>query len=356
MNRFFIICERDAGLFSLLQQVIANLPRALNDSMIPIVYFSKNCCYWVPQGYRGRDNVWEYYFEPLIEKYDSNQLSETLKSFVATSPPDPGSRGIRFDSYHYLSNNFGDHSQLRNQCLVIPFEWKDPDLWLRTVCSRLINTFIRPRQFLQDRAADFIAKHFSTSVVIGLHIRGTDALSAEEPRLFRKNSLVLERYLQCIAFEKQKSPDAKIFVATDSKASLSAIEDVFGDDVLSNSRIMHTQGAAAGKGPTGALMPSYVANDPNIAVENGAEAVVDYLILRHCTILIHNGASLARTVLLSDPDMPHINTHRPDWKMRLKAFSIRPGNLRRQMQRWHERLTRQSKIRFEQWRDFLKGI
>ena len=36
-RRFLIICERDVGLFSLIQQVIANIPRALVEERVPIV-------------------------------------------------------------------------------------------------------------------------------------------------------------------------------------------------------------------------------------------------------------------------------------------------------------------------------
>lgn len=356
MSKFFIICERDAGLFSLIQQVIASLPRALNNCAIPVVYFAGNCCYWVPEGYRGKDNVWEYYFEPLLQSYSSDTIPEEVKLFAQSALSDAGLEGVRFNQDYYLSNNFGDHSLLRNECLVIPFEWRDPDPWLRGVASRLIEMFVRPRQYIQDRAAEFVSRHFTGHRVIGLHIRGTDAVSQEEGRLFRKNSLAIERYLEIIAVEKQKTPDAKIFVATDSVDSLSAIKEVYGDSVLSYSTILHAHGQAAGKGPTGALMPSYFASDPNIAVENGAEAVVDFLILRRCDLLIHNGASLARTVLLSDPVMPHYNTHRPSWKARWRAFSIRPRAIRRKLQSWDERLRRNTKIRFEQWIDFLERI
>lgn len=355
MKRFFVIVERDAGLFSLIQQVIANIPRALNESRIPLVYFGNQCCYWVPQGYYGKHNVWEYYFEPLIAKYGCDTLPQEIKDIAIESPPDPDSIGLNYTTRFFLSSNFGDHSVLRNQCLQIPFEWRDPDQWLRRTCARLIEEFIRPRQLIMDRVLKFNKQYFEGKMVIGLHIRGTDAISSAEPRLFRKNSLIIERYLNQIAKHKLKSPSAKIFVATDSVHSLNAIKEVYGQDVLSYSKILHDEGPAAGKGPTGELMPSYIAGNADTAVENGAEAVVDYLLLRRCNILIHNGASLARTVLLSEPDMPHINTHRPGWKMRLRAISISPYSLRRTLQKLQERLTRQRKIRFQQWHAFLKN-
>ncbi|KYG81031.1 hypothetical protein EV198_2914 [Roseivirga ehrenbergii] len=353
MQRFFIICERDAGLFSLIQQVIANLPRALNTKSIPIVFFGKNCCYWVPSGYKGSENVWEYYFEPLLPEYASDLLPDEVKLFAESAFGDGSDIGGSYNPDYYLSNNFGDHSLLRHDCLIIPFEWKDPDDWLRCTSARLMDTFIRPRKYLTDRANSFADLHFGANQVIGVHIRGTDALSEAEPRLFRKNSLVIERYLNRLQTEKKRLPKAKIFVATDSRSSLEAIREVYGADVLSSATILHSDGVAAGKGPTGALMPAYIASDAALAAENGAEAVVDYLLLKKCQKLIHNGASLARTVLLSDPNMPHINTHRKNLSARFKSISLTPRSVLIRLQKWDERVKRNRKINFETWTDFI---
>ena len=353
MKSIFVICERDAGLFSLIQQVIANLPRALNAKNIPTVFFGKNCCYWVPSGYRGKNNVWEYYFEPLLPDYSSDLIPDEIKFFAGSAFSDGSDIGVAYNPDYYLTNNFGDHSLLRHECLLIPFEWQDPDDWLRRITARLINTFIRPRKYLIERASSFASQHFGEGPVIGLHLRGTDALSEAEPRLFRKKSLVIEHYLSRVQLEKRRFPKAKIFVATDSISSLEAIRNVYGSDVLSSATILHSEGQPAGEGPTGALIPAYIASDPLIAAENGAEAVVDYLLLKQCDVLIHNGASLARTVLLSDPDLPHYNTHRKTMASTLKSISLTPRSLLKGLQKWDERIQRNKKINFESWIDFI---
>lgn len=356
MHPIFVICERDAGLFSLIQQVIANLPRAFNRSSIPIVYFGRNCCYWAPSGFKGKYNVWEYYFEPLLNNFGSDKILSEVKTFAESAMSQGGTPGIDYNNDYYLSNNFGDHSLLRHECLVIPFEWQDPDDWLRRIASRLIKDYIRPRQFLIDRANAFANQHFQDCSVIGLHIRGTDSLSEAEPRLFRKNSLVFERYLSRIEIEKKRFPNAKIFIATDALDSLVAIQRHYGDDVVHSSTIHHSGGEVAGAGPTGALMPAYISDKPEIAVNNGAEAIVDYLLLRKCNVMIHNGASVARTVLLSDPSMPHHNTHRKTLNTRLQSISLKPKAVRKLFQKWDERIRRNQKIKFEKWHEFLSQI
>jgi len=57
-------------------------------------------------------------------------------------------------------------------------------------------------------------------------------------------------------------------------------------------------------------MPAYIAADRDTAARNGEDAVVEYLLLSRCDYLVHNGSSLARTVLLNSPALPHTNTHR----------------------------------------------
>src|SRR5262245_37746326 len=57
---FYIIVERDVGLFSLVQQAITNIARALQERRIPIVYFNGRTAYWTANGYRDRYMVWEY--------------------------------------------------------------------------------------------------------------------------------------------------------------------------------------------------------------------------------------------------------------------------------------------------------
>ena len=145
--------------------------------------------------------------------------------------------------------------------------------------------------------------------MIGVHIRGTDAVSKAEVRQHRAESLHLSRYADEIERTLQTHPEAGIFVATDAESSLDFIRQAFGTRVIFYDSIRHGQGDAAGKGPTGWIMPAYIAQDRERAARNGEEAVIEYLLLARCECLIHNGSSLARTVLLKIPGMAHVNTH-----------------------------------------------
>ena len=73
--------------------------------------------------------------------------------------------------------------------------------------------------------------------------------------------------------------------------------------------VRHESGEAAGEGPTGWIMLAYISGDRDVAARNGEDAVVEYLLPSRCDYLVHNGSSLARTVLLNAPELPYVNTH-----------------------------------------------
>src|ERR1041385_6435532 len=89
MTNFHIICERDAGLFSLIQQVIANIPWAIQEGRIPVVYFQAKTCYWTPNGYADKDTVWEYYFEPVITTHPAISIPKRIRETISRNHPSP---------------------------------------------------------------------------------------------------------------------------------------------------------------------------------------------------------------------------------------------------------------------------
>jgi hypothetical protein len=304
-----VIRERDVGLFSLLQQVMANVPWALHEGRLPIVDFRDRTAYWTPEGYRGGDSVWEYYFEPVVADLPSSVVPRPVSLAIEDSFPDQNDLGFFVTPDAFVSNHFGDHSSLRGIAPVVPYTTGNPDQPLRKWTSLILSRFVRPRAYISDKVEAFFDAHMAGSHVIGAHVRGTDAVSARETRDYRQGSLNLERFEQVLNGLLRDRPEAKIFVATDSKASLDRLQSTFGERIVAYDAVRHVEGEAAGSGPTGAIMPAYISADRDTAAQNGEEAVVEYLLLGRCAHLVHNGASLATTVLLRHPSMPHTNTH-----------------------------------------------
>jgi hypothetical protein len=308
--RLHVVCERDVGLFSLIQQVIANIPWAIAENRIPVVHFGEGTCYWTPNGYRGRRTVWEYYFEPVVPGHPASSIPAPVRARLAVEPPSPYEVGYLADEHAFVSSHFGDHPRLAGMALRIPYRWDDPDDALRRQAKAVIDCHVRPRAYLLGKVDDFFARQLAGHQLIGVHARGTDATSEQELRPFRQGSLVLSRYVAEIERLLDVQPRAKVFVASDEQSSLDHLAAAFGDRVIAYDTIRHRDGAAAGQGPTGWIMPAYIAGDRDVAARNGEEAVVEYLLLSRCHHLVHNGSSLARTVLLNVPELPHTNTHR----------------------------------------------
>jgi hypothetical protein len=327
-----LVCERDVGLFSLIQQVIAHLPWAARRGRTPIVLFEGRCAYWTPEGHRGRSSVWEYYFEPVDRDHPADSLAEETRRALAERFPDPREVGHALDTDTFASSHFGDHPALAGLTLSIPHGWRDPDGPVRRRAAQLIRAHLRPRDYLVDEVECFFRDALAGRKRVGVHMRGTDAVSSLEDRAHRKNSLLHERYRQEVARQLAIHPDAAVFVATDDQRSLDFMREAFGRRVVACDSHRHTDGALAARGPTGALMPAYVVASPGLAARNGEEAVIEWLLLSRCDVLIHNGSSLARTALLANPSLPHVNTHDKNrWIAHAQTFSL--AKLRRNVRR-----------------------
>lgn len=304
-----VVRERDVGLFSLIQQVIANIPWALGEGRVPVVDFRHRTCYWNEAGHRGGTSVWEYYFEPLVPEFSASVIGVELRALIEEQFPDQDSPGRFVSPNAFVTNNYGEHSSLAGKALRIPYETGNPDPELRATTSVLISDFIRPRSYLKEKAELFYNKVMDGEEVIGVHVRGTDAVSPQETREYRRGSLDLDRYERTLSSLLRTHPRARFFVATDAEASLVRLRATFGDRILAYDSVRHRDGEPAGAGPTGRIMPAYIASDSGLAAQNGEDAVVEYLLLSRCSHLVHNGAGLAMTVLLANPTLPHINTH-----------------------------------------------
>lgn len=310
--RLLHVCrERDVGLFSLVQQVISNVPWALHEGRVPVVHFGARTSYWTPAGHQGASTVWEYYFEPVIEGFPTSVVPESIHQAIEHDFPEQTELGRRVGAEAFVSNHFGDHPALAGVAPAIPYTTGDPSAELRAWTGAIIHSFVRPRAYLRHKANAFFAEHIGGQEVIGVHVRGTDAVSKHERRDYRQGSLDLQRFARAIADLLREQPHARVLVATDAEASLTFLRDVFGDSVVAYDAVRHGEGEPAGQGPTGCIMPAYVAADRDRAAQNGEDAVVEYLLLSRCSHLVHNGASLAVTALLGNPALPHTNTRRP---------------------------------------------
>ena len=219
--KLHIVCERDVGLFSLFHQVIANVPWALGGNFIPVVYFGQRTCYWVP-----------------------GAIPQHIRHLIEVNPPIIGDVGYAADEDTFICAQYGDHHLIEGKALPIPYLYHDPDEALRRSAGAIIREFIRPRDYLAAKVDEFF-EHMRGHALIGVHVRGTDAISSLEQRDYRRGSLVLSRYADAVSYLLEGHADARIFVATDDQSSLDFFRDAFGDRVIAYDSLRHVGGEPA---------------------------------------------------------------------------------------------------------------
>lgn len=316
-----VICDRDVGLFNLVLGVLSHVHWALSEGRIPIVFYGKNNCYWTPLGYRGRDTVWEYYFEPVIPEYPASRIPSHILEWIADNPRIKGVRGLFVDELAFVSRNNAWHIQHDGEFVRGPQTHEAPSRRLRKFTSTLVGDYIRPRDFIVEKADRFARETMAHRYVIGVHIRGTDAIG-DPHRLVRQTGVNFRKYCSVLRRLLRKQPDALIFVASDAHDSVNRIRRAFGKRVIAYDSIRHEGGQIAAKGPLGGVMPAFLTQDRDRAARNGEDAVVEYLLLCRCNYLVHNLASIPRTVLLSVPEMPQTNIDAPS-RLRLAVAALR---------------------------------
>lgn len=304
-----IIIERDVGLFSLVQQVIGHVRLAIHEGRTPIAYFGKGCCYWVDGGYEGKLNVWEYYFEPVVESHAVDTIPQHVKDYAKSHPILHIQPGHYIGDEAFVTKHFGDHKVFEGKSLKIPYLWNDPPSETRKTASEIIKKYVRPRKYILEQVTAYMDEHMANEYVVGVHIRGTDVNDRIEHNIHRRGSYDLSAYVRKLENLLHENPQAKIYVATDTNDALSHLKSVFPGKILHHSSIFHTDENGSGKGPSGWIMPGYLTENAAKAAKNGEEAIIDYLLLSECNYLIHNGSALARTALLKNPDLPQHNIH-----------------------------------------------
>ena len=303
-SQFMIIQERDVGLFSLYHQVINSLSLAKKLNLIPIVFFGEHCCYHTARGYRGKKNVWEYYFQPLDTLFSESHIlmmnEDEKLSF--------------FDNNHVL-NDYSPTIENSTADVSIPF-LADPNKQVRKTIHKLIKRNIHIRDYIKAKVENFWHADLASCYVIGVHIRGTDAIDHE----LRKQVVILEEYFEIIdrsvaTARKLTSKNIKLFIASDDEAYIHALKRRYPNLCVDYPAIRKSSSEKinSGVGPTGEIMPYFLTQDRELAAQSGEDVLVEHLLLSRCDFFIHNISSLARSVLMQNPTLEHINIRQQDY-------------------------------------------
>ena len=326
----YIITERDVGLASLFFQVINALNRCEKEELgTPIVYFKNQCVYYNPQGHQNKDNVWEYYFRPVDETADTLMISDKNKSeienaYQSTEPKKLyNSRFVKLSDGNKMCSHYGDRKMGHTMIVpphLIPEVYEDGH---RENANAIINKYFKPRMQLNDKINNFFAENLANAnKVLGVHIRGTDALVNNAER-WRK-TFDIQNYINCIRiFINKYGDEGKVFVASDDAKLFNIVKNEFNDAIVEYDtfRLEEQDVGYSGDNTKGnAMMPTYLCEDGAKAAQNGEDAIAEMYLLSKCDYLLHNASGFAHVALLLNSEMNHVDSQRPGGKETLNKF------------------------------------
>lgn len=157
---------------------------------------------------------------------------------------------------------------------------------------RLIDRYIRPRQYIREKVDAYARANFEGTFVIGIHYRGTDKFE-DAPRVpyERVHAAVLD------AINAAGGRRYKLFVATDEQAFVDYMRDLFPCKICCLEMYRSTDGR-----------PIDLRQDDNY--RKGEDAVMDCLLLSRCDRLVRTASNLGLCSTLFNPDLHYVLLNR----------------------------------------------
>ncbi|MBD2427764.1 nodulation protein NodZ [Phormidium sp. FACHB-1136] len=300
-NGVIVCLSRKVGFFALFFQVLGHIYRAEQEGRVPLVFFGSNCLYWSDGGHNGfQDNAWEYYFEPVsdltmedvfqepLERLKNASIYEYSRADITHNPPE-----------QYTGNLKGS--------IVVPDNVNVTNCWAefdsgqqeihedrRAIFYDLISRYIHLRPAIASKINNFYQRHFAGSFVIGVHMRGTER-SQEVTGWYGMPHLDENVYMREVDRILKQFPDAKIFLATDTKTTVEKFRSRYQDSLLT----YNAQRADEG-------------NSPHLqfgGAELGEQVLIEAILLSKTSFLIHGISNVAFAALCFSPTLAHLNVY-----------------------------------------------
>jgi hypothetical protein len=263
----YVIGAWYSGFFSTFFGVLNHLSWAKKNRKIPVVYWDKNCLYYVPEGFMGSNNAWEYYFEPV----SSECYQEGDRLHTTFHDPD-------FNLITTITSPKEGYS-----CVLTEEHRKN--------VYTIINEFVRTKPYIKTIVTDFqLEHHMDTIFTVGIHLRGTDkGMEAEgiDPLVILETANAYVRDNNIVSYQ--------FFVATDEERLLDLAKTVLNGKVLYTDAVRSTTNNAL----------HYATEGVNRA-QLGLEVLVEALLFASCDLFIHTCSNVSSAVLYFNPTLKSI--------------------------------------------------
>jgi hypothetical protein len=302
--RYLLIMNRPrAGFFSSFIQVLGELHYCEKNDITPLVFFGNNWVYWQRGGYRGSRNGWAYYFEPVS--------SISLQDLIGLDEQYLESCNIfDFEEKNIIPNKNPEHVYDLSRCghikipdnITVVNKWPEFHLGTRSFleenreeANRLIGRFIKIHEDIVTKVNAFYSSHMKGEFVIGVHFRGVEH-RLEVEQWHNLEFATEDRYSDEIDKVLGSHPDAKIFIATETEATLNYFLDQYGDRC-----VYYNSHRSPGE------------SSPHIefgGAEIGDEILIEALLLSKTDIFIHGISNVAFAVLALNVQLSHVDVYR----------------------------------------------
>jgi len=267
------------GFFSSFLQVLDNLRWCEQNNHHPVIQWGSESQYYSNEGYNGSNNVWEYYFEPIIVDIDKNDIiKDNFNTFLLKEIP----------------QNFG-HRNIKTSGLRVKPDWNCIDDYWRNEANRIISKYIKLKPQVQKKINNFYETNLQNNQIkIAVHLRG--GRGAKE--LYHNDNVQLEYYKNYISkwLTENNISDYVVFVASDSNEAIKFMQHNF-KNVKSydchRTDSYYINGKSYGDVQEVGWNPPDRQFMPNKRAEIGEEALIESQLLSKCDIMFHHDSLLA---------------------------------------------------------------
>ncbi len=269
-QKFVIGCHgRHAGLFALFFGALNNLAWCETHDKLPVIYWDKTCLYYVPEGFNGSTNVWEYYFEqPSLAKY--NPFDVVHDEYLA---PNGSGITLRYDN----CKNYTGSKEMRAQVHAI------------------IKKYIKIKPSIMQKVESFYRDNMEGKITLGIHIRGTDKKTEVTPV---NHDIIFAKANELAS----KIPNVQFLVATDEAAILAKAERSLQGRVIYYNATRSKNGK-----PLHEREKRWKLVDHGVPIAQlGEDVLIEVQLLSRCSFFLHTCSNVSSAVLFFNPELDNI--------------------------------------------------
>ena len=272
------VLDPNAGLFALVTWVLHGIRWAESNNYYPAVRIDKKYapCFYDPA---CGENVWEYFFEPVMGYGYSELKHATDTGLIAMEWVSFSSQASSLVWRHLedpdrIATSFGySHPQNRSKWMAKK----------RALGQHYVKNYIRPKPHILTQVQALSDKFFC-SFTVGCHVRGTDFYYADP--------VPIELYFKEIDRLEGIHGLFEIFLATDQLQFVEMFRNRFGERLrVTNANRSNT-----------AIAPFRINKDNG--AQKGTEVLIDILLLSQCDFVLKGAGAGGEYALWFNSEVP----------------------------------------------------